>query len=389
MGHPVMSEMKTNASQSWVIYSHSADLGGAELSLLEVIKQALKSNVSLTVILPREGALRGELETLGVKNVLIMPTHTWMAGKFPWLLGMPRLLLIGKESSTFSSYLKEKAPDLLIVNTSTIPGPVRAGYKQKIPTAVFVHEGIRSNKRLTSFLPKAAIIRLLQKWAALLIVPSEFVGRELGGEFFVSAPQISQPQQPIEELHTLHLKGPHNPLRAVMLGRISCDKGQLVAIAAVKLAKEQGINVQLSMYGDIDPKISQELSHLLRNKELKDTVFVHPPQNDIDSIFKDADLTLVLSRYETYGRVAAESLSRGVPVIGLDIPATREMLDNGGGVLVTDPIQETAELFHRFSEDHSEYIRLVSSIGSLTDQNSLPKAQSELLQRLTGITKEL
>lgn len=384
-----MKIKNTDASQSWVVYSHSADLGGAELSLFEVVKQALKRDVSLTVILPREGALRGELEALGVKNVLIMPTHTWMTGKFPRLLGIPRLILIGRESSTFSRYLKEKAPDLLIVNTSTIPGPVRAGYKQKIPTAVFVHEGIRSNKRLTSFLPKAVIIHLLKKWADLLIVPSEFVGKELGGEFFVTAPVISQPQKPIEELLKVHKKGPHNPLRAVMLGRISREKGHLDAIAAVKLAVEQGINVQLSIYGDIDPKISQELSQLLRHKDLQDIVFVHPSQNDIDSIFKDADLTLVLSRYETYGRVAAESLSRGVPVIGLDIPTTREMLDNGGGVLVSDPVQNTEELFHRFSEDHSEYRKLLSSIGSLAEEKSLPKAQSELFQRLTGITKEL
>lgn len=384
-----MSAKDSNISQSWVVYSHSADLGGAELSLVEVVKQALKRDVSLTLILPREGALRAELEALGVQNVLILPTHTWMTGKFPRLLGIPRLILIGRESTKFSRYLRDKAPDLLIVNTSTIPGPVHVGYKQKIPTAVFVHEGIRLNKRLTSFLPKAAIIRLLRRWADLLIVPSEFVGKELGGEFFISAPEISQPQQPIEELLKVHQQGPHNPLRAVMLGRISRDKGHLDAIAAVKMAKEQGISVQLSMYGDIDPRISQELTQLLLGNDLQDTVAVYPPQKDIDSIFNHADLTLILSRYETYGRVAAESLSRAVPVIGLDIPATREMLANGGGVLVSDPIQETAELFLRFSEDHSKYRKLLSSIGPLADEKSLPIAQSELFHRLTGITHEL
>lgn len=384
-----MSANDSNISQSWVVYSHSADLGGAELTLLEVVKQALKRDVSLTLILPREGALRAELEALGVQNVLILPTHTWMTGKFPRLLGIPRLILIARESTKFSRYLRDKAPDLLIVNTSTIPGPVHAGYKQKIPTAVFVHEGIRSNKRLTSFLPKAAIIRLLRRWADLLIVPSEFVGQELGGEFFVSVPEISQPQQPIEELLKVHQQGPHNPLRAVMLGRISREKGHLEAIAAVKLVKDRGINVQLSMYGDIDPTISQELTQLLLGNDLQDTVIVYPPQNDIDSIFKDADLTLILSRYETYGRVAAESQSRGVPVIGFDIPATREMLANRAGVLVSDPIKETAEILRRFSEDHREYRKLVSSIGSLTDQNSLHKSQSELFQRLTRITNEL
>lgn len=386
MGCPFMNSKVTDISQSWVIYSHSADLGGAELSLLEVVKQALKRHISLSLILPREGALTTELKALGVKDISFMPTHTWMTGKFPRILGIPRLILIARESSHFSRFLKEKAPDLLIVNTSTIPGPVRAGYKQRIPTALFVHEGIRSNKRLTSFLPKAVIIRLLKKWADLLIVPSEFVGNELGGEFFVSAPEISQPQQPFEELLTLHCQGPHNPIRAVMLGRISREKGHLDAIAAVKLAKAQGITVQLSMYGEVDPTISHELSELLRDEAIGDSVSVHPPQKDIDSIFKNADLTLVLSRYETYGRVAAESLSRAVPVIGLDIPATREMLAYRGGVLVTDPVEQTSELLKRFSEDHSEYRNVVSSIGSSTNNKRPVEGKAELFMKLVELT---
>lgn len=380
-----MSPENTNSPQSWIVYSHSADLGGAELSLMEVVKDALERNISITLILPREGALKAELEALGVKDISIMPTHTWMTGKFPRILGIPRLILIGRESSKFSRYLRAKAPDLLIVNTSSIPGPIRAGYKQKIPTAVFVHEGIRSNKQLASFLPKAVIIRLLKKWADLLIVPTVFLGKELGGEFFVSAPKITQPQGPIEELLALHSKGPHNPLRAVMLGRISREKGHLDAITAVKLANEQGITVQLAMYGEVDPKISHELRELLSDEAIKDIVSVHSPQQDIDSIFKNADLTLVLSRYETYGRVAAESISRAVPVIGLDIPATREMLANGGGVLITDPIQQTSELFKRFSENYSEYRNLVASLGSISDKKNTVNDQTELFNKLAGL----
>ncbi|MEG0297999.1 MAG: glycosyltransferase family 4 protein [Aurantimicrobium sp.] len=381
-----MSAPKNNSQQSWVIYSHSSDLGGAELSLLEVVKPAFERGISLTLILPREGPLQAELEAIGVTEIVFLPTHTWMTGKFPRLLGIPRLILIGRESSRFSRFLREIAPDLLIVNTSTIPGPVRAGYQQHIPTAVFVHEGIRSNRVLTSLLPKPWIIGLLNKWADLFIVPSEYVGQELGSEYLVSAPAISKPKKNIKALIELHQQGPHNPLRAVMLGRISREKGHLDAIAAVKLARQQGINVQLSMYGDVDSTISRELSNMINSEGMRGVVFVHPPQKDIDSIFANADLTLVLSKYETYGRVAAESLTQAVPVIGLDIPTTREMLAEGGGVLVSDPIQGTAELFQRFTEDHSGYRNAVSSIGSVTDKKSSAKTQTELFQRLIALT---
>lgn len=383
-----MSAVEKKPRQSWVIYSHSSDLGGAELSLLEVVKVALNNDIVLTLFLPREGVLRAELEALGVTDIHVAPTHTWMTGKFPRLLGIPRLLLIWRESWRFSQYLRDNTPDLLIVNTSTIPGPVRAGHKQRIPTAVFVHEGIRSNTRLTSFLPKVLIIQLLKKWADLLIVPSEFVGQELGSEFYVSAPVISEPKKNIEELIALHLEGPHNPLRTVMLGRISRAKGHLNAIAAVKLAREQGINVQLSMYGDIDPSISQELSQVLSGEDMVGIVSVHPPQKDIDSIFENADLTLVLSAYETYGRVAAESLSRAVPVIGFDIPATREMLANGGGALVDDPVQGTVEQLQRLTEQQDYYMTLVSSCGAGTREKKSTQIQVQLLQRFADLAQK-
>jgi glycosyltransferase involved in cell wall biosynthesis len=387
MVNHLINDAKNKPKESWVFYSHSADLGGGELSLLEVVKQSLSEGIRIKVILPREGLLRKRLEALGVTDIQVLSTHAWMTGKFPKLLGVPRLMLIWLEARKFSHFLKTKKPDLLIVNTSIIPGPVFAGNKAHIPTAVFVHEGIRSNKKLKSFLPKSWIIAALKKNADLIVVSSQAIGEEFGGEYIVSAPAIAKPTQVISALVKHHLESPQQPLKAVMLGHISKEKGQLDAIRAIEFVQKQGHHVELALYGDVDPTIEPHLREVLAKSPVKELIKVLPSQLDIDSIFEKTDLTLVLSRYETYGRVAAESIVRAVPVIGLDIPATREMIASGGGLLVSDPVADTAQAIMELLSNAEIYRELVTScvqkaqaIEANQDQKTLMSGLSALAQ---------
>lgn len=383
-----MSDETNKPKESWVFYSHSADLGGAELSMLEVIRQSILEGVSISVIMPREGQLRERLEALGVTDIQVLSTHTWMSGKFPKLLGIPRLILISEEARKISRYLKMKKPDLLIVNTSTIPGPVFAGNKSGIPSALFVHEGIRSNKQLKSLLPKSWIISALKKNADLVVVPSASIGEEVGGKYIVSSPAIARPTQDISALIKHHLEGPQQPLKIVMLGRISEEKGQLDAIRAIEIVQQQGQKVELALYGDIDPNIEQYLKNVMANSPAKDRINILSPQQDIDSLFENADLTLVLSRYETYGRVAAESIVRAVPVIGLDIPATREMISSGGGLLVSGYVADTAQAIMELSSNAERYRELVTSCGQKAQAIEAQQDQKALMSELSALAQQ-
>lgn len=54
---------------------------------------------------------------------------------------------------------------------------------------------------------------------------------------------------------------------------------------------------------------------------------------DVASIYARIDAVLVPSRSESFCRVAAEGMANGLPVIGADLPAVRELLHDGAGVL--------------------------------------------------------
>ncbi|HYA71341.1 MAG TPA: glycosyltransferase family 4 protein [Thermoplasmata archaeon] len=60
------------------------------------------------------------------------------------------------------------------------------------------------------------------------------------------------------------------------------------------------------------------------------------------AVMSQVDATLMPSRYESFGRVAAESLSLGKPVLGTDIPGLREVVTSGvTGILVDGWSAET------------------------------------------------
>lgn len=66
---------------------------------------------------------------------------------------------------------------------------------------------------------------------------------------------------------------------------------------------------------------SQYIRTDLPNVKIQDHVL------NIDEIFSQTSILIVPSLYESYGRVAAEAMSRGVPVIASDTPGLKECLD--------------------------------------------------------------
>ncbi|GHV11252.1 hypothetical protein AGMMS49938_01590 [Fibrobacterales bacterium] len=120
-------------------------------------------------------------------------------------------------------------------------------------------------------------------------------------------------------------------LKIVQVARLDhLGKGQHIAIQALSLLIGKGIkNISLNFIGE-DPsleylkKITAELSlnqyvNFLGNKS-QQYIFEH---------LCDYDLSLALSSYEAFGLTVAEAMAAKVPVLASDIPAFREVLDNG------------------------------------------------------------
>lgn len=79
-----------------------------------------------------------------------------------------------------------------------------------------------------------------------------------------------------------------------------------------------------------DGSLRQELESLMHELDLDGRVHMPGVTNDIDSEYQHADAFVIASRYEAFGLVTAEAMSRGLPVVGFaDCPGTNELIQNG------------------------------------------------------------
>jgi glycosyltransferase involved in cell wall biosynthesis len=121
-----------------------------------------------------------------------------------------------------------------------------------------------------------------------------------------------------------------------MASTITRRKAVPAAVEAVRLLRENGMSVHLSIAGRIGNSNSRApIESLIRTLGLEEHVTVLGPRNDIPELMGTSDLVIHTSLSEGFGNVLIEAMAAGVPVIASDIPACREVLDDGrAGILV-------------------------------------------------------
>ncbi len=114
-------------------------------------------------------------------------------------------------------------------------------------------------------------------------------------------------------------------INLLIAGRVSKTKGQYMAIEACNILLSRGIkNFKLHIAGsnmnEIEPYISEDI---------KDYVKLHGVVKDMPALRQHMDIELVCSKAEAFGRVTAEAMLGGMPVIGSRTGGTPELIEEG------------------------------------------------------------
>jgi glycosyltransferase involved in cell wall biosynthesis len=114
-----------------------------------------------------------------------------------------------------------------------------------------------------------------------------------------------------------------NNLRVFYVGRLAEGKNLVLWINIAKeiISKYPGSSFHL--YGD--GPIKQKLADLIINEKLERKIFLHGFRKDIEQVYRENDLLMFLSEYESFGNVVVESILSGVPVLVSKIPAMEEI----------------------------------------------------------------
>lgn len=132
-------------------------------------------------------------------------------------------------------------------------------------------------------------------------------------------------------------------LRLTFLGRMLKAKGVRDAVEAVRLARAQGCNVEIDLWGKPDPgnRTSHSIADLEELSKIPGATW-HGAAPNVQDVWARADVAILLSEREGLPRSLIEAAASGLPMIATDVPGCRAIVRKGvDGLLV--PCNKPAE----------------------------------------------
>lgn len=238
-------------------------------------------------------------------------------------------------------------PALVIVNTVVSPWAAVAASERGIPVVWFIREFVdeRAGFRLRE--GRETSLRFLDELSQQVFANSEAVRASVAD---VLSPERVLVAHPVIDLDAVaeaaerraRVHQGTGPLRVGLVGRVTPDKGQRVAVQAIAELADRGIHVELDIIGGVIlPGFDHELKRLAHRRGIGDRVrLVGEKRRPLEHL-SPADVSLVPSPREAFGRVTLESLALGLPVVASPNGGAAELVENGvSGALVdvTDPV---------------------------------------------------
>lgn len=275
------------------------------------------------------------------------------------------------------------------VNTVIIPGLLRSLASLRNDTLIHLHIGsayvpemVWINKRLRNIpyiahvhidvLPsgragvllgpyKKLILSRVVRDAALVLVPTNDYVDIIGARYGLPEERIRVIPNATD--HRISGEGRSAPSVAgkepqvILVGRLAPQKNIPLALATMASYTERyNRRIRLEIVGDgaDREKISAQIDRL----GLGDIVTLRGALkgSELESAYARSDLLLMTSLNESFGLVLIEGMTKGLPLVSVDIPAVRNVLEHGINGFLAEPKPEAlADCLHELLNDQSLY----------------------------------
>lgn len=311
--------------------SHSARLYGASRSLLAVLEGLRAAQVETLTIVPGPGPMLDALATRGLAAAAV-PIPCWVAGAEE----RPDLAAVhaaqARAVPPIVDILRAMRPDVVWSNSSATAVGALAAAALALPHVWHLRE-LSGDGLPFRFVDAGAATQHVRAADARVAVsavakgtfeamgsgPCEVIYNGIG-----AARDLAQRRAPSSR---------RGALRLLLPARMRPEKGQLVAIEAVRLLRTAGRDVVLRLVGDGDVDACADA---IARRGLGDAVTLTGFVADVDAEYRQADVALNCARFEAMGRTTAEAMSYGLPVVGCDHMGTAELIRDGDTGLLCD-----------------------------------------------------
>jgi len=341
---------------------HSSAKGGAERSNIELIDGLKKKDVECYAILPRDGPLIYELMKRNIP-FSVLPYRWWMDREnSPFWKRIARLILNLIMTIPVAMRAKKWGADIIYTNTITVCVGALAAKLLKRPHVWHIREFGYEDHCLVFDLGSKFSLWLVDRLSTVCIVNSKALAEKYKQYIVPSKLKVVYNAVSVvskSSFNSFQAKGGKG-IRVVTVGSLHKGKRQEEAIQALAELRDIGVRAELVIVGDGDPRYRDYLCDLVMENQLEEYVeFVGWVENP-SCFMQSADVVLMCSRYEAFGRVTVEAMKAGKPVIGARSGGTTELIKDGFNGLLYTPgnYRELAEKIRYFYEYPDEAKRM-------------------------------
>jgi glycosyltransferase involved in cell wall biosynthesis len=322
--------------------SHSGFRGGAERALLETIEALTARGFQCYVVLPYKGPLCDDLEELQIPFHIIKskPWTGWETTTIWKRFKNAVLTLLMAIPAAWR--IKFWKCDLVYSNTITIwIGALAAALLRK-PHIWHIHEFGAEDHGLSFLFGEKFSLKILNLFSSICIINSKAVAKKYKNYISPTKLRVVYYSMHLVQSVSLAQKEAFVPIskkyRCVIVGKVAPGKGQEDAVRAVVHLFDKGIDTELYIIGDgigYEAYLSS-LYEIVREYNAADQVHFLGYCDYPLEYMKSADVILMCSRCEAFGRVTVEGMLAGKPIIGARGGATKELVREGfNGLLYT------------------------------------------------------
>jgi glycosyltransferase involved in cell wall biosynthesis len=185
---------------------------------------------------------------------------------------------------------------------------------------------------------------------------------------------------------------PGRPLEVLYAGNLLGLKGVHLAIRAISMARERGIDLRFTIVGS--GRIEFQLRALATRLGVQDITkwISRVPQHELFEIYKQSHVFLFPSLHDSSGNVVLEAQSFGLPVVCLDLGGPPTLVDETSAIVVTtssrseeDVVVALADALVALSVDESKR----KSMASCALMKSASQTWSGRINQIAGMVETI
>lgn len=314
-----------------LLIGHEKGMNGASMSLINIIGELEKDENNRIFVLtgfpdgPFREALKGHRA-----EVLVVPMRSWYEANKGRLYRLRKFIgyltkgsLQNERAARIAAdYAREHHIDVIHSNSSVLALGVLVSKKTGIPHVQHIREFRDLDFNFCPVVPEKWLAAMRNRYTKAYVCISRAIADH---NTYLDQSKKRVIYNGIDRKNCIERKDrqPGEPVRFLIAGRISPAKGQDEAVKAASILVKRGIDgFHLSLAGN--GQLSQQVPACV-NDHVSMLGFIE----DMPSVRKNMDVELVCSRAEAFGRITAEAMMGGMPVIGSDTGGTPELIREG------------------------------------------------------------